>query len=146
VLPDAIDLCDAATREGYVSILMLVAGSDGRLVREESAAIEAAMGRAMIPPERRDALRQDLRTPPDLATMVDGMEMRGIRVALRDAVIVAACDGDYQEEERRLISQLAEIAGVGDEVLDELYDWAGRGWDWLAESRRLLDVPLPSEE
>ncbi len=145
MLPDAIDMCDLATREGYVTILMLVASSDGRLVREENAAIEAAMGRAMIKPERRTVLRQALRTTPSLESVIEGMQSRGIRVALRDSIIIAACDGDYQAEEMLLIGRIAEAAGVAGDVLDELYEWAGRGWDWLAESRLLLDVPLPSE-
>ena len=145
MLPDAIDMCDIETREGYVTILMLIAGSDGRLVREETAAIEAAMGRAMIKPERRIALRQALIRAPPLESITRGMQSRGVKLALRDAILVAACDGDFQTEEIELIGKIAEAADVNEDILAQLFDWAGRGWDWLAESRTLLDIPLPSE-
>jgi len=145
VLPDAIDMCDIETREGYVTILMLLAGSDGRLVREETAAIEAAMGRAMIKPERRIALRQALMRAPPLESIIEGMQSRGVKLALRDAILVAACDGDFQTEEIELIGKIAEAADVDEDILAQLFDWAGRGWDWLAESRMMLDIPLPSE-
>ena len=46
VLPDAVDLLDERSREAYIGVLIHVAAADGDLVREESAAIEAAMGRA----------------------------------------------------------------------------------------------------
>ncbi len=145
MLPDAIDMCDIETREGYVTILMLIAGSDGRLVREENAAIEAAMGRAMIKPDRRIVLRQALMKSPSLESIIEGMENRGVKLALRDAILVAACDGDFQTEEIELIGRIADVAGVNQEILAQLFDWAGRGWDWLAESRTMLDIPLPSE-
>ena len=43
VLPDAVDLLDERSREAYVGVLICVAAADGDLVREESAAIEAAI-------------------------------------------------------------------------------------------------------
>ena len=48
MLPDAVDLLDERSREAYIGVLIHVAAADGDLVREESAAIEAAMGRAML--------------------------------------------------------------------------------------------------
>ena len=62
MLPDAIDFLEEGDREGYVRILIAMAGADGTLVREETAAIEAAMGRALIPPGKRDLLRQELKS------------------------------------------------------------------------------------
>ena len=40
MLPDAIDFLEDEDREGYVRILIAMAGADGTLVREETAAIE----------------------------------------------------------------------------------------------------------
>ncbi len=60
VLPDAVDLLDERSREAYIGVLIHVAAADGDLVREESAAIEAAMGRAMIRPKQREQLRPQL--------------------------------------------------------------------------------------
>jgi hypothetical protein len=82
---------------------------------------------------------------PTLENIIQGMESRGVKLALRDAIIVAACDGDFQVEEIELIGKIADAADVSEEILAQLFDWAGRGWDWLAESRLMLDIPLPSE-
>ena len=54
MLPDAVDLLDERSREAYIGVLIHVAAADCDLVREESAAIEAAMGRAMIRPKQRE--------------------------------------------------------------------------------------------
>ena len=45
---DELDFLEDEDREGYVRILIAMAGADGTLVREETAAIEAAMGRACL--------------------------------------------------------------------------------------------------
>ena len=99
MLPDAIDFLEDEDREGYVRILIAMAGADGTLVREETAAIEAAMGRALIPPGKRDLLRQELKAKLEIENVVIGMSNVAIRLALRDATIVGACDGEFQEEE-----------------------------------------------
>ena len=97
MLPDAIDFLEDEDREGYVRILIAMAGADGTLVREETAAIEAAMGRALIPPGKRDLLRQELKAKLEIENVVIGMSNVAIRLALRDATIVGACDGEFQE-------------------------------------------------
>ena len=97
MLPDAIDFLENEDREGYVRILIAMAGADGTLVREETAAIEAAMGRALIPPRKRDLLRQELKTKLDIEEVVVGMSPVAIRLALRDATIVGACGGEFQD-------------------------------------------------
>ena len=103
----------------YVRILIAMAGADGTLVREETAAIEAAMGRALIPPGKRDLLRQELKTKLDIEEVVVGMSDVAIRLALRDATIVGACDGEFQEEEIQFLLELAKYCDLEEKDLNK---------------------------
>ncbi|CAI8211441.1 MAG: Uncharacterised protein [Methanobacteriota archaeon] len=140
MLPDVIDRLDENDREGYVRILISLAGADGTLVREETAAIEAAMGRALIPPHRRNVFRQELKRSIDLSEIIDGMGVPALRLALRDAAIVGACDGEFQEEEIEFLKQLAIHADVDEDTLAKVLKWVDQGWTWIEKSRRFLGI------
>lgn len=140
MLPDVIDRLDENDREGYVRILISLAGADGTLVREETAAIEAAMGRALIPPHRRNVFRQELKRSIDLSEIIDGMGVPALRLALRDAAIVGACDGEFQEEEIEFLKQLAVHADVDEDTLAKVLKWVDQGWTWIEKSRRFLGI------
>tara|TARA_Y100000768_G_C23980625_1_gene685557 strand:- start:1272 stop:1736 length:465 start_codon:yes stop_codon:yes gene_type:complete len=146
VLPDAIDFLEDEDREGYVRILIAMAGADGTLVREETAAIEAAMGRALIPPGKRDLLRQELKTKLDIEKVVVGMSGVAIRLALRDAAIVGACDGEFQEEEIQFLLQLAKHCDLGENDLNRIFQWVDQGWTWLQDSREWLNLEIETDE
>lgn len=146
MLPDAIDFLEDEDREGYVRILIAMAGADGTLVREETAAIEAAMGRALIPPGKRDLLRQELKTKLDIEKVVVGMSGVAIRLALRDAAIVGACDGEFQEEEIQFLLQLAKHCDLGENDLNRIFQWVDQGWTWLQDSREWLNLEIEADE
>tara|TARA_B100000212_G_scaffold330021_1_gene295879 strand:+ start:437 stop:901 length:465 start_codon:yes stop_codon:yes gene_type:complete len=146
VLPDAIDFLENEDREGYVRILIAMAGADGTLVREETAAIEAAMGRALIPPRKRDLLRQELKTKLDIEEVVVGMSPVAIRLALRDATIVGACDGEFQEEEIQFLLELAKHCDLGEKDLNKIFKWVDQGWTWLQDSREWLNLAVEIDE
>ena len=146
MLPDAIDFLEDEDREGYVRILIAMAGADGTLVREETAAIEAAMGRALIPPGKRDLLRQELKTKLDIEKVVVGMSDVAIRLALRDATIVGACDGEFQEEEIQFLLQLAKHCDLGENDLNRIFQWVDQGWTWLQDSREWLNLEIETDE
>ena len=103
MLPDAVDLLDERSREAYIGVLIHVAAADGDLVREESAAIEAAMGRAMIRPKQREQLRPQLMEQVKLNKLLEQLSEDACRVVLRDSMIIAAVDGDYHESELKAI-------------------------------------------
>ena len=145
MLPDAIDFLEDEDREGYVRILIAMAGADGTLVREETAAIEAAMGRALIPPGKRDLLRQELKVKLDLEKIVEGMSGVAIRLALRDATIVGACDGEFQEEEIQFLLALAKHCGLEEEDLNRIFQWVDQGWSWLQDSREWLNLVIEND-
>ncbi len=146
VLPDAVDLLDERSREAYVGILICVAAADGDLVREESAAIEAAMGRAMIRPTRREAMRPWLAEPPELEKLLDELSADAIRVSLRDSLIIAAVDGDYHEKEIEIIKKIANATNFSTKKLEELMQWVENGWKWMALGREILGVRLRGDK
>jgi len=146
VLPDAIDFLEDEDREGYVRILIAMAGADGTLVREETAAIEAAMGRALIPPGKRDLLRQELKVKLDLEKIVEEMSGVAIRLALRDATIVGACDGEFQEEEIQFLLALAKHCELEEEDLNRIFQWVDQGWSWLQDSREWLNLVIENND
>ena len=140
MLPDLIDQLNEHDREGYVRILISLAGADGTLVREETAAIEAAMGRALIPPHRRNVFRQELKKSIGLSDIIDGMGVPALRLSLRDAAIVGACDGEFQDEEIEFLKRLAVHADVDEETLAKVLKWVDQGWTWIEKSRRFLGI------
>jgi len=146
VLPDAVDLLDERSREAYVGVLIHVAAADGDLVREESAAIEAAMGRAMIRPKRREELRPQLTGKNNLEELLEQLSDDAKKVVLRDAMIVAAVDGDYQKSELKVIKEIAKSGGVGKDELRSLFTWVEDGWRWMARGRDLLGVTLAGDK
>ena len=119
-------------------MLVLVARCDGALVREETAAVEAAMGRAMLRPELRDEIRTWFGSPPELDALLADLPIVGRKLALRDSMMVASVDGEYQSAELALIRSLAAAAEVGESELDTLFGWVESGWNWMAWSRRIL--------
>ena len=146
MLPDAIDFLEDEDREGYVRILIAMAGADGTLVREETAAIEAAMGRALIPPGKRDLLRQELKIKLDIESVVVGMSEVAIRLALRDATIIGACDGEFQEEEIQFLLELAKYCNLEEKDLNRIFQWVDQGWTWLQDSREWLNLAIKPDE
>ena len=146
MLPDAVDLLDERSREAYVGVLIHVAAADGDLVREESAAIEAAMGRAMIRPKQREKLRPQLAEQNKLAKLLEQLSEDACRVVLRDSLIIAAVDGDYHESELEAIREIAKASGVSKKELDSLFNWVEDGWRWMARGRDILGVNLAGDE
>ena len=146
MLPDAVDLLDERSREAYVGILIHVAAADGDLVREESAAIEAAMGRARIRPKQREKLRPQFAEQNKLAKLLEQLSEDACRGVLRDSLIIAAVDGDYHESELEAIREIAKAGGVNKKDLDSLFNWVEDGWRWMARGRGILGVNLAGDE
>ena len=119
---------------------MLIASADGELVREEFCAIEALMGRILIHPEVRVDIRNLLTDPPDLDELLIAIDPNLIKFALRDAALVAAIDGEYDELELDLIKKLARAGNVEDETLKEIFDWVSSGLNWHNQSLTILEI------
>jgi tellurite resistance protein len=146
MLPDAIDMLSPMEKEVYIELLTIVANSDGALVREEMAALEAFMGRALLKPEVRAETRKKLRQTGDLEELLQRSSIDTLKVALRDSVLLAAADGEYHPAEVLVLERIAEAAGVSIDGLDELYDWVTEGWHWLAKGRNVVDMRIAGDE
>jgi len=146
MLPDAIDMLSPSEKEVYIELLTVVANSDGALVREEMAALEAFMGRALLKPEVREETRKKLRQTGDLEELLERSTVDTLRVALRDSVLLAAADGEYHPDEVLVLERIAEAAGVSIDELDQLYDWVTDGWHWLAKGRNVVGMGIAGDE
>ncbi|MAE78596.1 MAG: TerB family tellurite resistance protein [Candidatus Poseidoniales archaeon] len=126
--------------KGYAEIMVIVASADGALVKEELAIIEALMGRSMMHPEMRVDIRNMLESPPALDLVLAKLNPVVLKVALRDAILVAAVDGEYDSSELKVIKALAKAAGVRKNELSELFEWVKAGWEWHNESFQHLGL------
>ncbi|MEJ6563296.1 MAG: hypothetical protein QNL85_06290 [Euryarchaeota archaeon] len=120
--------------QGYAQIMIIVASADGALVKEELAIIEALMGRCMMHPEMRVDLRNMLDNPPKLNLVMERLSPVVLKFALRDAILVAAVDGEYDSEEIKILKQIAKSAGVKKADLSALFEWTKAGWEWHKQS------------
>ena len=124
----------------------MVAAADGALVREEISAIESAMGLMMLHPESREEVRQLLTQPPDLDSILNGMEVSSIRLALRDAALLASVDGDYDEAELAALRKICDAAGLSEKELSKILDWVADYRKMSANGRSIISLPLPGDE
>ena len=125
---------------GYAELRVIVASADGTLVKEELAIIEALMGRCMMHPEMRVNIRNMLESPPSLDLVVAKLNPVVLKIALRDAMLVAAVDGEYDDSEIKVIKALAKAAGVRKKELSALFEWVKSGWEWHNESFQHLGL------
>ena len=82
----------------------------------------------------------------ELGHLLDQLSEDACKVVLRDAMIIAAVDGDYHESELEAIKQIAKASGVGQKELKSLFTWVEDGWRWMARGRGILGVNLAGDE
>lgn len=138
MFPDELDHLSTHELQRYAEILVYIAAADGELVREEIAAIESMMGRAMIHPETRVSLRHGFENPVPLEQSLTNLDVKLAKVALRDAALVAAIDGAYDKREIEALRALADAAQVSETALKALLDWVVAGWAWHNEAAKIL--------
>ena len=63
-----------------------------------------------------------------------------LKIALRDAILVAAVDGEYDDSELTVIKTIAKAAGVRKKELSALFEWVKTGWEWHNESFQYLGL------
>ena len=121
-------------RLAHAQLMVAVASIDGELVLEELAMIESIMGKSMLHPEMRVDVRNTLNHPVEIEKCMEILSEVGQKLALRDAVLVSACDGDYDKKEIKMIKRIAKIAGVEKDVLSKIYQWVEEYWQLYKES------------
>jgi hypothetical protein len=116
------------------------------LVREEISAIESAMGAMMLHPESREEVRQLLTQPPELDLILEGMEISAIRIALRDAALLASVDGDYDEAELWALRRISDAGELSENELSLVLDWVSDCWKQSVAGRSIIALPMPGDE
>ena len=146
LLPDAALSLSEEQRRKIACTLVMVAAADGALVREEISAIEAAMGAMMLHPESREEVRQLLTQPPDLDSLLEGMEKSAIRLALRDAALLASVDGEYDKAELSALNKISSAAGLKKKDLSKVLDWVSESWKMGAVGRSIISLQMPGDD
>jgi len=146
LLPDLLETLAVEEKKSVLALLTLVCASDGELVREEMAALEAKMGQALMHPENRREIRQMLKRPPVLEEVVAKMNEDSLRLAIRDAVLIAASDGAYHEKELTVIKKIISAAGLENRIIDELTSWVDELWKIQIKGRAIVGVSLPGDD
>ena len=116
-------------RLAHAQLMVTVASIDGELVQEELIMIESIMGKSMLHPEMRVDVRNTLTHPVEIEKCMEILSEVGQQLALRDAVLVAACDGYYDKKEIRAIKKIAKIAGIKTEKISQIYQWVEDYWE-----------------
>ena len=125
-------------RLAHAQLMVAVASVDGELVQEELVMIESLMGKSMLHPEMRVDVRNTLNHPLEIEKCMEILSNSGQKMALRDAVLVSACDGEYDKKEIRIIKKIAEIAKVDTETLSQIYQWVEDYWNVYNKSTNFL--------
>ncbi len=129
LFPDMVNELTIEERLAHAQLMVAVASIDGELVQEELIMIEAIMGKSMLHPEMRVDVRNTLTHPIEIEKCMEILSEVGQQLALRDAVLVSACDGDYDKKEIRAIKKIAKIAGIKTEKISQIYQWVEEYWE-----------------
>ena len=138
LFPDLVNGLTIEERLAHAQLMVAVASVDGELVQEELIMIESIMGKSMLHPEMRVDVRNTLRHPLEVDKCMDILSNAGQKLALRDAVLVSACDGEYDKKEIRIIKKIAKIAEVDTETLSQIYQWVEEYWSVYDKSTKFL--------
>ena len=138
MFPDLVNGLTIEERLAHAQLMVAVASVDGELVQEELIMIESIMGKSMLHPEMRVDVRNTLNHPLEVDKCMDILSNAGQKLALRDAVLVSACDGEYDKKEIRIIKKIAKIAEVDTETLSQIYQWVEEYWSVFDKSTKFL--------
>ena len=142
MLHDILHHLEPDQRWGHAKLLAHLAAVDGRVSKDEMAFFEQRLGASLLTPERKAQLRETLIQPESLDTCMEGMNGRAVKLALRDACLMALADRDIGDEERIRLIAIAEKVGMSAKEVDELIAWVVKGYHWIQEGYDLLSIEL----
>ena len=61
------------------------------------------------------------------------------RLALRDAVLMAAADGEVDDDEREVLKEIISHLGLAEESLPRLLNWTVEGYAWMQSGYDILN-------
>ena len=140
MLPDT--LMDMQPEEciAYAEIMAAVATCDGKFTPEEMSAYEARTASLLVRPFVRERLQGMVDETIDLDSYLKTLSSHGLKLVLRDSILMAACDGRYVDEELQIIGRIASAAGVDEGTLNQLYNWVLEGWAWHHRGHQMLGL------
>lgn len=140
MLPDTLLDMDSDEAISYATILAVAATCDGDFSLEEMSAYEARLASLLYQKDVRKRLGEIVGEQIDIDLHLNVLSPSGIKLLLRDIILMAACDGEYTDEEMKLIKRVAQKAGVDYETLNQLYLWVLEGWGWFGRGHQILGM------
>lgn len=139
MLPDTIHKLSREERFSYARLLAFMARVDNELTVDEMAMFEQRLGTALLSPNQRELIRQALKTPPPLDECLAGLSEEAGRLALRDAILMAAADGTVDDDEKEVLMEIIAHLGLPEEALERLLKWTVEGYTWMEDGYDILN-------
>ena len=139
MLPDTVHKLPREERFAYARLLAFMVRVDNELTVDEMAMFEQRLGTALLSPSQRKMIRNALKTPPSLEECLDGMGEEAGRLALRDATLMAAADGDVDDDEKEVLQQIVEHFGLAPDSMERLLKWTSQGYVWMQKGYDILN-------
>ena len=139
MLPDTIHKLPQAERFAYAKLLAHITRIDNELTVEEMSMFEQRLGTALLSPKQRDLIRAALKNPPSLEECLDNLGQEAGRLALRDAVLMAASDGTVDDDERDALEEIAGYLELQPDAVNRLLAWTVEGYAWMQSGYDLLN-------
>ena len=139
MLPDTIHKLSREERFSYARLLAFMARVDNELTVDEMAMFEQRLGTALVSPNQRELIRQALKTPPPLDECLAGLSEEAGRLALRDAILMAAADGTVDDDEKEVLMEIIAHLGLPEEALERLLKWTVDGYNWMQNGYDILN-------
>lgn len=139
MLPDTIHKLSREERFSYARLLAFMARVDNELTVDEMAMFEQRLGTALLSPKQRELIRQALKTPPPLDECLLGLSEEAGRLALRDAVLMAAADGTVDDDEKEVLVEISAHLGLPEAALERLLKWTVEGYNWMQSGYDILN-------
>ena len=139
MLPDTIHKLSREERFSYARLLAFIARIDNQLTVDEMAMFEQRLGTALLSPNQRELIRQALKAPPPLDECLAGLSDEAGRLALRDAVLMAAADGTVDDDEKEVLTEIIAHLGLPDGALERLLKWTVEGYNWMQSGYDILN-------
>ena len=139
MLPDTRHKLSREERFSYARLLAFMARVDNELTVDEMAMFEQRLGTALLSPNQRELIRQALKTPPPLDECLAGLSEEAGRLALRDAILMAAADGTVDDDEKEVLMEIIAHLGLPEEALERLLKWTVDGYNWMQNGYDILN-------
>ncbi len=139
MLPDTIHKLSREERFSYARLLAFMTRVDNELTVDEMAMFEQRLGTALLSPKQRELIRHALKSPPSLEECLAGLTDEAGRLALRDSILMAAADGNVDDDEKAVLLEIIAHLGLPEESLDKLLKWTVEGYNWMQSGYDILN-------